>query len=413
MAQTSDQPCGLSTIRSLQASLAGRSEFSLRLGRAYLDMGLLDAALSALVQIPDEGEEGQHACRLRLEVLARQGAHASVLELGRQLAKDVPESTWPWSYMANAAFATGDRARAEEATMRALAYLPSGQDVVSCLAEAEPGAEQPEPLALVRACADVGVGPHATIDCLLPVLWNARPTACLFEDGIEFVSGAAMETGDVQHGLLGLARYLFTQYGIRTAFLRYGAVGSGTLSPMGKAYFSRTPDLHQAVDRLEHLHWEEFRRGEGRGPASEQALRAEGALLGYPDCCVEWAARLREAGETIEAAAATALTYEEGTASVLEDPRVPAPAAAYYAFEFYPCDPRCLAAEARGHHMLERYTAAGVADLVRDRVIRLNKWRIWQMGRVNSYPQFVRAFNAELFTASLPDWQRNWLQASE
>lgn len=94
---------------------------------------------------------------------------------------------------------------------------------------------------------------------------------------------------------------------------------------------------------------------------------------------------------------------------------MPAPVAAYYAFESYPCAPRCLVAEARGHHLLERYAAAeaGFASLVRDRVLPLNKGRIWQAGGVTPYAQYVRTFNAWLFTASLPAWQRSWLQADE
>jgi len=416
VATIADPPLALSAMRELQAGIAHSVQFCLRLARAYLDMGLVEAARKTATQVPDEGEEGQQARLLHLEALARQAAHGSVLDLGGRMTEETPGSSWPWRAMAHAAFVVGDRARAEEAALRALAYLPSAQDVTTCLAETEAGTERPSPLELVRVCADVGIGPHATVDCLVPVLWDIRPTTCLFEDGLEFVlevvANAAMGTSATQQGLLGLARYLFGAYGIRTAFLRYGALAEGTLRPMGKAYFSRAPELHAVVEHLERLYWDTFRNGEGSRLSSEQYLREEGALLGYAECCVEWAARLREAGESIETAAAQALIYEEMTASVLEDSRVPAPALAYSAYEFYPCDPRCPAAEAQGQRMLERYAMVegGFVEWVRGRVIPLNKARIAQAVGSPPYPQFVRAFNAELFTASLPRWQRSWLQ---
>ena len=66
MATIADPPLALSAIRERQAGIAHSAQFCLRLARAYLDMGLVEAARKTAMQVPDKGEEGQQARLLHL-----------------------------------------------------------------------------------------------------------------------------------------------------------------------------------------------------------------------------------------------------------------------------------------------------------------------------------------------------------
>jgi hypothetical protein len=398
-----------------EASLVKRPDFALFLSQSYLQTNHLEAARDALKEVPEDGENGQRARMLQLEIHARQGADTEVLRLGRAMAAEMPESLWPFRRLAQAAFASGDRKEAHEAALRSLEYLPSNAEVAACLADVAPGALQPDLFTLVRESAGAGICPHGVMDSLLPVIRGVRPTACLFDDGIGFVVQGSMSPSEIRRTFSGLAAQLFGTYGIRMGFLRYGALAGGRFRPMGKIYFSRDPNLHAVVDHLERLHWENFHGGSGKRLASERFLVEEGALLGYPPCCVQWAARLRESGKDFEGEAARALIFEEGAVRFFENENHPPPESAYFAFEFYPCHPRCAAAEATGSLMITGYSEgdSNLGEAFRTRMIPLNKQRIWNANELTPYPHFVREFNAKLFTASLSEWEQDWLRTRE
>ena len=76
------------------------------------------------------------------------------------------------------------------------------------------------------------------------------------------------------------------------------------------------------------------------------------------------------------------------------------PSTAYFAFEFYPCDPRCPEAEAVGQRLLSMYRAVDdrLADVFSSQMTNLNKSRVWNATDLKPYREFVQAFNGHWFT---------------
>ncbi len=395
--------------------LASRRDFALRLAKYYLDLNLPESAGRILSDLRKTSDKEPELRLLECECAVRTGNHDAVLGLGGQLAAERDDAPWLFSQLAHAAFVLGRRTEAAEAAWRALDYLPGNRDLAAILATERGGEDRPAVPALVRDCAQVGLSPHVTIDAVLPVLLDARPAACVFDDGVAFGKGSHFSHADRRDALVALTRHLYRTYGLRTAFCRYAAIGEATMRPMGKIYLARSQALYEMVERVERLHWETFRLGTGGPLGSERALAEEGRLLGYPPCCTAWAMERRGAGRAFEREALAALVLEECAARACEDAGIAPPSTAYFAFEFYPCDPRCPEAEAIGQRLLSTYRDVDerLADLFSKELITLNKSRVWNTSDLKPYPEFVHAFNGNYFTASLPDWQQAWLRRAE
>lgn len=210
---------------------------------------------------------------------------------------------------------------------------------------------------------------------------------------------------------LALARHLYEQLGVYTGFLRYLFWDGKSCGPMGKLMFSLDPSIYEALAGLEAESWAEFENMSGDPAISQATVEREGALLGYPPCCRAWAAHARRTGPSFENAALAALIEEE-TKSEGAEPSVPPPALAYFAYEFYPWEPRCPAAEKIGRNIHERYAASDprLADLFARELLSFNRSRLWY--RTMRYPDYVERLDAYLFGLSRTRWERvkGWLQ---
>jgi hypothetical protein len=118
----------------------------------------------------------------------------------------------------------------------------------------------------------------------------------------------------------------------------------------------------------------------------------EGKLLGYPDCCVEWATQMRSQQDSYERHAIHALLEQEdaletGSIELRPDP-------AYFAFEFCPCHPQCKTAVDRGLEIWKSYKAVDeeIASWYRDYALRLNKARI--VSSSANYADFMTQFHS-------------------
>lgn len=401
------RPVDAKARRHIQRYRTTDPAFARRLATLYLDLNLLEAAGSLLHELRQAGRGEAELRSLEFEFAVRMGDHEGVLALGGHLAEEQGPSPWLCTRLAQAAFALGRRQEAEAAAVRALDYLPGNRDLAAILATEQGGTDRPEVTALVRDCARAGLHPHVTLDAVLPVLLDARPASCVFDDGVTFGCNSPLPPTDRRDALVGLTRHLYRTYGLRTAFLRYAAISGGRLVPMGKIYFARSQTLHEAVDALERLYWETFRLGTGAQLHSQRALAAEGTLLGYPPCCIAWAVELREAGRPFEREALAALVREECVAEAGEEDGVPPPSLAYFTFEFYPCDPRCPEAEAVGQHVLTTYRTVDpwFAAMCASQMTHLNKSRLWNATDLRPYREFVQAFNEHWLTLARPDSQ--------
>jgi len=396
----SSRPVDTKPLRHAKDILASRPDFALRLAKHYLDLNLLETAGTVLSNLRTTSGDEPELRLLEFELAVRNGNHEGVLELGGHLAEEHGPTPWLCSRLAQAAFALGRRTEAEDAALRALDYLPGNRDLAATLATEQRGEDRPELTVLVRDCAKAGLDPHVTIDAVLPVLLDARPASCVFDDGVAFGCDSPLSLTDRREALVALTRHLYRTYGIRTAYFRYAAISGSRLVPMGKIYFARSQALHERVHGLERLYWETFRLGTGVQLGSQRALAEEGGLLGYPPCCIARAMELRQAGRTFEREALAALVLEEYAAQACEAHRMAPPSTAYFAFEFYPCDPRCPEAEAVGQRLLSMYRAVDdrLADVFSSQMTNLNKSRVWNATDLKPYREFVQAFNGHWFT---------------
>jgi hypothetical protein len=191
---------------------------------------------------------------------------------------------------------------------------------------------------------------------------------------------------------LEFASDLYQRFGIFTAFLPYIQLSHDCCVPLIKLFFSLDPSVFDRVDDIKQSAWSEFDKQEGESNHRLESLEKEGSLLGYPKCCAEWALNNRRSNKSIEALALTALIEEEYVCS-LEASKASPPGLAYFAFEFYPCDPRCIEAERIGYDIFERYRKREpfLADLYCQHVLSVNKAKMYYPR--TPYTGFIDNFN--------------------
>jgi hypothetical protein len=115
-------------------------------------------------------------------------------------------------------------------------------------------------------------------------------------------------------------------------------------------------------------------------------LNEIGALLGYPDCCVEAYARDRVRGVNVESRASKQLKAAEREGDL--DPYV------YFVGYFFPCSPRCEAARALGRSCQERLDelAPGFGRLYPSMVAANRERVLRQPELIAEYQAKARAF---------------------
>lgn len=256
-----------------------------------------------------------------------------------------------------------------------------------------------------------GVTEHSFIDGIAPVFFDARPVTCSFLDQFSILSQNGSRRGDeslsatadlddvpafikMRMAFLELARYLYGHFGVFTAYMRYPEFSGSRCHPLAKVFFSKDASLIEKVAAPESAIWEEMASSNATTQIRSQSLVQEGKLLGYPDCCVEWATQMRSQQDSYERHAIHALLEQEdaletGSIELRPDP-------AYFAFEFYPCDPKCKAAVDQGLDIWKSYQAVSgeLASLYRDYALRLNKARI--VSSAESYADMMIQFHSWL-----------------
>ncbi len=370
-------------------------EFLIGLGQAYVEAGLLDAAEEELSQIPSGHPLSSIAMVWLLEAKHKRGDSAGVLELAGKLVDGGDGSRWLASRMASAAFMAGRYEDARKYSEANLEWLPTSQEVVSALDTLSAGCLRPKLEVLLPVALRIGFSPHAVVDSLGPVLSGARSAACAFPDQFWFVSADSSDE-DRRKKFMELAIFLFRSFGIFTAFQRYLSYTGDQLGVIGKVFFSLDAGLYEEVAQLEALVNQEVESREGTAREVPESAEREGLLLGYPSCCATWAAGLRINGSTFETEARKALIREEGISRFLGADSAPRPALAYFAFEFYPCHPRCAGAEGKGREMLTRYdqTDPMLAAVYRLHALPLNRGQV--ANQSVPYGERTRKFDSDL-----------------
>jgi len=382
-------------------------EFLLGLGRAYTSANLLDAAEEVLAKIPRHHSLYKEAVLILLAIHNQRRNAQEIIRLSEELLNGGSDPLWPSRYMGIAYYWEGQTDAAKGWLWRSLAYLPDNFEVQRRLERVRPKIHPPRIKSLIRPSPRVGMTPHTVLDCIAPLLWEGRSVTCCFEDGFLFCDPTSSSASNIRRAFLDLAEHLYAEFGIYTGFLRYLPLEKARkCQPTRKVFFSKQPTLFDDLAWIEQLVWKEFEDHDiGRGLPRRSEER-EGSVLGYPPCCVRWTMHTRGSGESIEETALTALIREECVSSFLGWDKIQPPEFAYFAFEFYPCGPRCAAAEQVGKDILARYVMADttLAEFYRHHVLPLNKARMWSCR--SAYQDFIALFNAHTYGASQTAWQK-------
>jgi hypothetical protein len=238
--------------------------------------------------------------------------------------------------------------------LESMTDIPDNSEVRRRLQSLRPLNHRPKIEALIMGGLEIGISPHVGLDCIAPILWGGRRVSCCFQDQILAHDETKTSESDEQNSYLKFASDLYQRFGIFSAFLPYVELSRDRCVPLIKLFFSLDPSVFDRVDDIKQSAWSEFEKQGGESNHRLESLEKEGSLLGYPKCCVEWALRNRRSNKSIETLALTALIEEEYVCS-LEASKASPPGLAYFAFEFYPCDPRCIEAERIGYDVFEHY----------------------------------------------------------
>ncbi len=375
--------------------ISEKPEFLVGLAQAYVAAGLANAAEKELTKIPPVHSLYPLPMATLLQAMQQRSNHSGVLELGDRLLREGDSWSWVTTFMGCAAFMSGRYEEARKYFEPWFEWMPTNQEVTSALHSLAAGNLRPRLEILLPGAVQMGFSPHAVVDCLAPVLSGARPATCAFQDQFWLVN-ADWSAEDKRKAFVRLAEFLFSSFGIFTAFQRYMQCGGEKPSAIGKIYFSFQRRLSDEVAGIETVVWEDAeatRSGSGKFPES---IEREGLLLGYPACFTRWAAALRTNGGTFEGEATKALIREEGISRFLGVEKVPRPALAYFAFEFFPCHPRCNEAEGQGSEILRRYEQIDpmLAAVYRLHGLPLNRVQVAKPGVV--YGERTRKFDSDL-----------------
>ncbi len=363
-------------------------DFLIGLGALYLAQNLLDPAEEALAKIPSEHNLYGAAAEMQIEIHSRKGNFQELVLLGEELVIRGNNSTWLAAKIGAAYYRLGQTSAAKSFCLESMRDIPDNSEVRGRLRSLRPLNHRPKIEALITGGPEFGISPHVALDCIAPIIWGGRPTSCCFGDQLLSNDSQA----DQRNFYLEFAAKLYQTFGIFTAFFPYVALNHNQCAPLIKLFFSLDPLVFDRVEDIKQSAWSDFEKQERGSKHRLEYLEKEGALLGYPQCCVKWAQSNRRSNKSIERLALTALIEEEYVCSLEGGEAVP-PGLAYFAHEFYPCNPRCPAAEQAGIEIFEHYkkTEALLLDLYCQYVLPLNKAKMYYPE--SRYVDFVNNFN--------------------
>ncbi len=379
-------------------------EYLYRLGLEYYQQKLFEASADVLSQIPQHHPLFPEASFALAEAYFRCEEYQQVIDICENLIRLIQKNTKMTKVftdsnlladiLGDSYFHLGRFADAMTHYQRLLSSLPANEEISKELATVQPGTDRPETRALIREGLRIGLTPHVVLDCLSPILWEGRPASACFTDQLTVLKPQDFSKPERQHMLKGLATYLYCRFGIYTVFMGYMELfalpGQVLCKPLAKVFFSLEPSLADQVKKIETLTWNEFNKQADSGGCRKESMQIEGNLLGYPKCCTEWAITLRGSGKSIEKEGLTSLIAEDMAAQI-EKKRPPLNA--YFAFEFFPCNPRCTEAERIGKKLYANYLKNDklLAELYYNHILPLNRKKIWET--MTPYVQFTSSFD--------------------
>jgi hypothetical protein len=360
--------------------------FRILLAMEYVRLSLLDHALEILEGItPAEGEDYQTAQEIKLRIYFQKGNYPLVVHLCEALGGIEKLKLAAAEDIAVAYWLNGDKAKAREALTTATGYLPSLEEVRQTLAaiplgDLHQGPHQLENL--LKEAARLKFGYHVLLDNLAPLIWGTRPATCCFIDQIPLLLQIKdLPPKQAREGCLALAQLLYASFRIYTAFVPYfyteGLKSRGII--LIKLYFTTQAERHAKVQGLVDLFWEKVTPNPF-SPGWLDYREQEGAILGYPECCMNWASSLTSQFKSYEMEALADLVREHLRSGY--EPGLPHPLYAYFTYEFYPCSPRCEAAEAVGRNLAEAYRHQSplMEQVFHDHVLKANQLIICRPG---------------------------------
>jgi hypothetical protein len=368
------------------------ADFLMGLGSLYLTHNLLDPAGELLAQIPSEDALYVEAAGLQIEIQSRKQNYQEVIRLGETLANRLNLPKWLLGRIGIAYYFLGQASNAKSYFLRSLRQIPENSQVKDKLQPLRSLNDRPKIEELIVEGYEIGISPHVALDCIAPILWGRRPTSCCFTDQLLSDDQPNNSEPDHQNFYLKFAADLYQRFGIFTAFLPYVDLSLNQCAPLVKVFFSLDASLFDRVEDIKESAWKEFERQEGESNHRLEYLEKEGSLLGYPKCCIEWSLHNRRSNKSIEALALSALIEEEYVCS-LKAAKALRPELAYFAFEFYPCNPRCVGAEQVGYDIFEHYrkTEALLSNIYCHHVLSVNKAKMYYP--VSYYADFIDNFN--------------------
>ncbi len=369
-------------------------DFLMGLGALYFAHNLLDPAEEVLAQIPPESPLHVKATILQIEIYSRKQNYQEVVHLAETLMDGTDIPTWLAQRFGIAYHFLGQTPNAKAYLLKSVEYIPENSQVVDKLRTLQPPNHLPKVEDLVAEVFKGIINPHVALDCIAPILWGGRPVSCCFEDQLLVSAQSDNSELDQKDIYLEFASTVYQRFGIFTAFLPYIEPYAIQYGLLVKVYFSLDPSIFDRVENIKQSAWNEWERQEEKSAHRLEYLEKEGVLLGYPTCCVEWARNRRSSQKSIETIALTELIREDYACSS-GAVKVSSPELAYFAFEFYPCDPRCNAAEAVGEGILEQYEKTGtiLAEIYWRYILPFNKTKIYYPYPTSSYNHFVQNLN--------------------
>ncbi len=374
--------------------------FMLRLAMKYVNLYLYDQALKVLGQIPEtEAEAHQMAQFLTLHVYLMKKDFPRVISLGEDLGGPGNMPALAAQDLATAYWNTETKAQAQEALKISNWHIPGITEIHDLLTDIPPDQIKPQPdslEAVLEKASKLNLGYHFALENIAPLLWDSRAATCCLDSQIPFlVHTQGLHPSEAKRGHLAVATVLYLEFGVYTAFMPYfTAAQQNTLGiPYVKLYLSREPDIFARVQELENLYWDSATLKQA-GPGWQAYLEKEAALLGYPECCSRTNIDLFSQGLDFKSAALADLVQENLRSEF--QPSLPSPYYAYFIFQFFPCSPRCSAAEALGQHLAEGYQKASplMHQLYTKMILPLNQGFIYR--HEMPYLKFVQGFDETL-----------------
>lgn len=366
--------------------------FLLALAAEYMKQSLLDHALDILAKISTTDEEAYHTAQslsLRIHFLKKDfprviylaEAFGGAEKLHPGLARDLATAYWN----------SGAKAMARQALKIASAYLPE-ISVVKEFLESIPSDQinrkLPDPAELLEKSLQYYLGYHFALDNLSPLIYGVRSATCGFYDQIPLLARVEeLPDNELKEGYLSLVGLLYREFNVITVFGPY-FIHSGI--PLIKLYFSKNFDIFARVQEIESHFWAEATPWpEGLG--WDRYLEEEASFLGYPECCSREIKNLRAQQKSYELEAKAKLIRQSLKSAFCPD--LPPPMDAFFAFEFFPCNPKCVAAETIGRHIAQRYQEASpwLGQIYKEAIIPLNKGIVFNSGM--PYHNFIQGFD--------------------